>query len=167
MNSIPFGWFILIGLMLLVAGAGYSCFRKSRLLGWLFVGIVVALLAALTIWVWPFSPVGKPLLVTSTIAPDGTQMQVTQIFTGTGEPYQVAFYCRHPGQPWGWYYIDHEDVYWRSARISIEPATTLATLWRGHSRIATFDWKKDILQRLDKDRVTTGPQAWRDPDKPW
>ena len=57
-----------------------------------------------------------PSIIARTRAPDGTELCLTQKYD---DFYQVSFYYRRTGQPWGWFYYDHEDTRWWRGSIAL------------------------------------------------
>jgi hypothetical protein len=114
------------------------------------LGVIVVMCAILAFlyFVMPFTPVGKPITIDQVVLPDGTELILSQVFTGTLEPYKVSLYCRPRGGPWLWYYVDHQALYWRG-RIEINETTNTATVYHGVEPIILFDIANESVYWLE------------------
>lgn len=54
-------------------------------------------------------------------------------------PYTVSVWIHPKGKPWGWYYYDHEDSWWWSGHIQIDPDGTKARILRGKCKVGELD----------------------------
>jgi hypothetical protein len=75
------------------------------------------------------------------------------------EAFTTSFVYRRPGKPWGWYYYDHEDWYWRSGTVTLDTNASTATFSRDGKATIRFDWETETYHRLP-DRTLTGAQRW-------
>jgi len=82
-----------------------------------------------------FAPVGLGTIGRLTL-PDGTEFRVVQTYSG--EPFQVDFYVRRPGEPWGWCYMDHEDSRWSEARLVPSVENHSVRIYRGSTLRAEY-----------------------------
>ena len=132
--------------------------------------VAVALLtgAALAVWgihaVWGFIHSGAPRVVARAIAPDGTELCVVQeanvIIT---EPFTTSVVYRRPGGGWGWFYYDHQDLYWSKGRVEVDARAKRITVFRGNKRTITFDWETETYRKWVGQRVErtfTNAQTW-------
>ena len=55
------------------------------------------------------------------------------------EPYTTSFYCKIEGEPWVWFYMDHEDTRWFSGRIDYNKDTKIAEIYHGNDLVAKYD----------------------------
>jgi len=133
--------------------------RKTLLL--ITCCILVALFGLVLYLFMPFSPKRKPLLITEESAPDGIEMCLTQTYNGFLDPYDISFYYRKSrAERWRWCYINHEDFYWWSGSIVVDPNTNIAKIKRGAKEIAVFDWDAETLTFINRERrVVTAPHA--------
>ena len=112
----------------------------------------------------PFPPKGKPVLIAESSAPDGIEMCLTQthngLLEGFLEPYYISFFYRkNDTERWKWCYMDHEDTYWWSGSILVDPKASKARIVRGTKEVAVFDWEANTLT-FDSDRgVVATPEA--------
>jgi len=117
--------------------------------------IVVAVLVGLLI-----KHLNGPRIVAEAVAPDGTEMCIVQRCNWSGEPFTTSFYYRKPGGPWGWFYFDHQDWYWGTGGVDLDPNQGVARIYRNGAVVVTFDWEKEEYTLLRLNRVQTGAQTW-------
>lgn len=120
------------------------------------IGVAVVVLAFSLLWLHALSRTFKPRTVLYAKAPDGTEMCIYQVFTYTTEPYQTAFYSRKPGESWGWFYYDHQDLPWMYGRIVLDTTNKVAIIYRGSKTVARYNWEKKQFTHLLRG-TTTGP----------
>jgi hypothetical protein len=77
--------------------------------------VYLPVLAAFLFWVGPW----RSGVVVAGKSRDGRDYCVVQTFQDLAEPFRVALYVRTDGGAWRWYYLEHEDCGWRSARVEI------------------------------------------------
>lgn len=111
----------------------------------------------------------KPRILVDVVAPDGTRMCVVQHFNGMiGEPFTTSFVFKKPDEPWGWLYYDHQDSYWRHARLELDEVKGMLRVYRadtlgGQKPTIIFQWGAEtysIRGRGGFDRTTTGAYDW-------
>jgi hypothetical protein len=116
---------------------------------------VLAVLMCGVYYVWGFGWKGGPRILTRALAQDGTELCVIQTANPQfSEPFTTSVYYRKPGTTWGWFYYDHQDVYWARARTEVDPVAKRMTVYRGGKPTVTFDWKSEIYRKWDGKRVT-------------
>ena len=133
---------ILVGILLFKThwslGAGYIVVLVSPVL-WLAVVVI-----------HPFGPVDALRVVAEATAEDGTTAVLTQSRNDYwAEPYTVALWLRPPGEPWHWFYVDHQSGWWRSGRIEMDGERGEALIRSGSKRFATLDLETRTLTRED------------------
>lgn len=104
---------------------------------------------------------GRTRIVARTVAPNGVELCVTQY--GGVEGYYTSVYYRRPGSPWGWFYYDHQDLYWGTARVETDAARSLITVFRNGRPALTFDYDTETYTLLRWSRTITGAQEWKPP----
>lgn len=88
-------------------------------------------------------------------------MCILQNFTGTWtEPYRVGFYYRRPGEPWGWFYYEHEDLRWWFGSIKLTTDRKRAEIRRFVSPVAHFDPEKEAFTIVRVNRTIVQAQRW-------
>lgn len=102
--------------------------------------------------------ISHPRIITSAVAPDGTEFCVVQKCNWDFELFNTSCYYRKPGGPWGWLYFDHQDNYWDTGRAVIDETARQIVVYRGNEIAATFDWQTETYHLLWKDRVISGAQ---------
>jgi hypothetical protein len=153
-------WVLLIGTVVCVATLTIASLvalgrRRRRA----FLGLGAATGGAWWI-VMSFSP-GGDRIIARTTAPDGIEMCILQSFTGEwAEPYRVSFYYRRPGQPWGWFYYEHEDMRWWFGSINLTTDGRRAEILRFVSPVAHFDLQKEAFTIVRINRRIVQAQRW-------
>ena len=99
-----------------------------------------------------------PRVIGRAVAPDGTEMCIVQQFNWSAEFFTTSFVYRRPGQPWGWFYYDHQDGYWGSSRASLDPKTQVAVFYRRGAPAITFRWDTETYTMHRWNRTMTGAQ---------
>ncbi|MCC7300648.1 MAG: hypothetical protein IT583_06180 [Verrucomicrobia bacterium] len=125
--------------------------------------VEVLLLCGIGIFIYGFLP-GKDVIIARAIAPDGTDLCVTHKSNHTGEPYTVNFYFKRPGNPWGWFYYEHEDTRWFRGSIKLNAQGTTAFIKRGWRTVAIFDLTTDSFTIKRWNRTIQGAQNWMPTD---
>jgi hypothetical protein len=119
-------------------------------------------LVALGLFLWH---IRNPRIIARAVAPNDVELCVVQVCNWVmGEPFTTSVYYRKPSSSWGWFYYDHQDIYWESGRADIDPKHHLITIYRGKEATATFDYASETftLQRSDwPRRVYVGAQEWK------
>ncbi len=103
--------------------------------------------------------VSGPRVVARAVAPDGTEMCIVQKFNWGVELFTTSFVFRRPGGRWGWFYFDHQDLYWGSGGISLDTNTSTAVFYRGSAPAVTFLWKTETYTLHRWNRTMTGAQS--------
>ncbi len=103
-----------------------------------------------------------PRIVSRAVAPDGTEMCIVQRFNWSPELFTTRFVYRKPGNPWGEFYFDHQDDFWASSRVTLDPATQTAVFFRDGAPAVTFAWSSETYTMHRWNRTLTGPQ-WTHP----
>jgi hypothetical protein len=94
--------------------------------------------------------VGKPLEVATVHTSGGTEVSILQVFTGTGEPYEVSLFVRRSGErTWTRYYLDHEALFWR-ARLELRDRESKVVIIRGGQEVACLDLGTGLLDTRDR-----------------
>lgn len=121
------------------------------------VSICLVCCAWLIFFVWHIN--GTRIIADANL-PDGTRFIVTQKCNWSGEPFTTACYFKNQEGRWGWYYYDHEDIYWNRAPIHIDPDSRTLTISRNGNTTVTFNWETEtcILWRFKPPRLFVGPQ---------
>lgn len=137
----------LLVLVASVAGLLFWILRRRTFSARILVltGFVVVLTMAYIATYMPFAPKAQPLLVAEAISSEGFHFCVTQVRTGTAEPFNVAFFYRTPSGPWIWNYLDHEDTFWWKGSIRINEKNKRAMVYKGRSVVASFDWASNVF----------------------
>jgi len=121
--------------------AAISLLRRKRI-GW--IGLVATALSG--VWFVLSCGPGGSGVISQVVASDGTEMCLVQGYSGEWrEPYRISFYCRRPGQTWGWFYYDHKDTRWWHGSIKLGEAGTRATIRRFLRPVAYFDLHTESL----------------------
>src|SRR5262245_20120607 len=103
----------------------------------LFIGSIVALfLILIVVAIWHVASVR---VVGYAKNQGGIELCIVQ---EPGDFLQTSVFIRQPGGRWGWFYYDHEDTYWRKAKVEIDESTQQMTIFRNGELDITFDWKK-------------------------
>jgi hypothetical protein len=132
------------------------------------LAVVLLALIVLAGWaicaVWGLGCSGGPRVVARAVTPDGTELCVVQeanpVFT---EPFTTSVVYRKPGGTWGWFYYDHQDIFWRHGQTEIDPNAKRITILRGGRRTITFDWESETYTKWAgqrADRIFKGAQRW-------
>ena len=103
---------------------------------------------------------GGPRVVIHAVSPGGVEMCIIQRFSWGPDLFTTSFWYHKPGQPWGWFYYDHEDWLWTRAKASVDMEQTTAVFYRDGKPAVTFDWAAEqyTLHRIN--RTLTGAQSW-------
>ena len=125
--------------------------------------IWLLLLGGVFALIYAFLP-GKNVIIARTVAPDGTDMCVVHKSNYSMEPYTIGFYFKHPGQPWGWFYYEHEDTRWFRGSIELNAEGTTALIKRGWKTVATFDLTTDSFTIKRWNRTIQGAENWMPAD---
>ena len=175
-ESINWGGVIFLTLLILIALAiflllllmiarfvGVILKRKFRTKRLLLLGTSIFILVSGISFIYffmPFGPVGKAILITQATTHSGMEMRLTQTRNrDISEPYTISFYYKnYNDESWKWFYIDHEDFYWRSGAIKIDEDNKKATLFRGSKALACFDWEQETLTFFNSRGIIKGPQ---------
>ena len=129
---------------------------KRKIICWcLGVLLACALLVATVVFY------SRTHIVARTVAPNGVELCVTQFLTTEG--YCTSVYYRRPGSRWGWFYYDHQDLYWGTSRVDTDTARSLITVLRGGRPALTFNYSTETYTLLRWSRTITGAQEWMSP----
>jgi hypothetical protein len=130
--------------------------QKKRASRWSLTLPFAAAILAFGFFIMPFEPVGRPLSVAGGKLACG-EVQLTQTFTGSTDPYFVLFYFRPAGEKdWLEYYVDDESPYWRgSIRVTPDEDSCVVTFYS--SADLSFSCSDRRLQR--RHRQATFPRA--------
>jgi hypothetical protein len=105
-----------------------------------------------------------PRIVARAVTPDGIEMCVLQRCTWDVEFFNTCFVFHKPGQPWKWFYYDHEDDYWGTARFTLDMDGRVATVYRRGKPAITFDWQRELYTlhrfRDTRDNPLPKPPGW-------
>jgi hypothetical protein len=126
------------------------------------VSTILALVTVVlgSIFLFYFNPL-KTSTIGSLTLEDGTELRIVQSF---GEPFQIDFYMKRPGEPWGWCYIDHEDTRWSSARLIQDKANQSVKIYNGSTlRAEYFMGRKTFALYAEYQRELAAPQENRVP----
>src|SRR5207237_5316103 len=91
-------------------------------------------------------------------ATTANEMCIVQQCNWSAEPFTTSFVYRKPGSRWGWFYFDHQDLYWDHSRASIDTNLGVAVFYRGNSPAVTFVWGTEIYTMHRWSRTLTGAQ---------
>lgn len=136
---------------------------KTRWIRQVSVTFVVASIAMLGLFLWH---IRKPRIVARAVTPDGVELRVIQGCNWDPEGFYTSVYYRKPGSPWGWFYYDHQDIYWGSGRAEVNPQAKRITIYRAGRVTATFDWETERFVLLRQDcapRESIGAQGCASP----
>lgn len=133
--------------------------------------VTIALaLAAVATTVWSICAfvehIRPPRVVARAFAPDGTELRVVQTCNWSAEPFTTAVYYRRSGGAWGWFYYDHQDLYWHRGRAEVDPQSKRISVFRGRRVVVTFDWESErfrLLREGCQPREYVGAQEWTSP----
>lgn len=126
--------------------------------------LVFAGLSVAGLFFYYYGPGGSGTIGNYT-ASDGTRIKVIQTYNQSpGEPYTIDFYVKHPGEPWGWCYIDHQDTRWTHARLEPGPDGRSILIFRGSTlRAEYFIGRKTLALHGKIERELPAPQEFRNP----
>jgi hypothetical protein len=128
---------------------------------YVILSLGLAGLAAIALWA---AQALSPRIVARVVTPDGVEACVLQKFNWSGEPFTTGFVFRKPGGPWKWFYYDHQDWYWGTARVVLDASSNMLVVYRGKDRAITFDWDKELytLHRRNEQREnpSSQPTGW-------
>ncbi|HIJ65448.1 MAG TPA: hypothetical protein HPP77_05795 [Candidatus Hydrogenedentes bacterium] len=127
------------------------------------ISVVAGLGACLLLFPWHIS---SPRVIARAVAPNGIELCVVQECNWSTEPFTTSVLYRKPGGAWGWFYYDHEDLYWRKGHTEIDPQQKRITVFRGGKATASFEWETETLVRYWPDvppRKIRGAQKWMPP----
>lgn len=115
-----------------------------------------------------FGPGGSGVLASLRL-PDGSKYMVTQQYTWSPEPYEVWFYMRSAGQPWGWCYIDHEARRWASVKMSYDSAMDTISITEQGTPRAKLNRKRNLfwIDNGSIRREIPAPETYREPEFPF
>jgi hypothetical protein len=111
------------------------------------------------------APLGDKLIARTTTQ-DGTELVLHQRCNYSPEPYHTHFYFRNPAGSWHSFQIDFEDTRWLSGRIDCSTDTGIATVYRGKTEVAQFDWSNSTF-RTGHYVETNGYVYPEDTKEPW
>ncbi len=103
--------------------------------------------------------IAHPRIVARAVTPDGTELCIVQECNWDPEMFATSFVYHKPGSRWRWFYYDHQDGYWGSARVKLDTNANVAVFYRGGSPAVTFRWDSEIytLHRLSR-TLTNAPE---------
>lgn len=96
---------------------------------------------------------------------DGSLFKVVQKYTyNATEPYEIGFYMKLDGKPWGWCYIDHEALRWRQAQLIHDETQQSIKVYKGDQLRGEYFMEKETFALYKKHtRELDAPQSLRDP----
>lgn len=137
--------------------------RRAFGLRWLWILVLFVILLGI-LWAFLYGPFGRPRIVARAVTPDGTELCVVQESNhDICEPFYTSVVYRKPGGRWGWFYYDHQDIYWRRGEVLINPDAKRISVYRNGTLVVTFDWQTEIFRKYaDKCivRMFTNAQVW-------
>jgi hypothetical protein len=132
-------------------------------LGWtIFTMALVLLIVPL---VYFFGPGGTGT-IGSLVLGDKTEIRIVQTYNDCAtEPYTVSFYVRRPGENWAWWYLDHQDLRWPSARLVVDKKTRTVQIYRGSTLRGEYeiDDRKFALWRNGSKSKSSTYQTLKNP----
>ncbi len=139
---IPILLVLLILILLVAALLWFLAHRRRWILFSLLLLICIGGPAYIVLFmIHPFGERDRLRIIASAKASDGTEIKLTQARNqGWAEPYTVSLWVRPAGRNWRWYYVDHQDSWWRTGKISINTEQTKAKIIKGG---------KDLIAELD------------------
>ena len=126
--------------------------------------LILAAIAIALFGSYSFYKVITPRTVARAVAPDGTEMCIVQWFNWSSELFTTRFMYRQPGGTWGEFYFDHQDDFWASSRVTVDPATQTAVFDRDGKPAITFVWPSATYTMHRRNGTTTGSQWTRPAD---
>jgi hypothetical protein len=111
-----------------------------------------------------------PRIIGRAVAPNGIEFIVFQRYdphVEPFEPFRTTCYYRRPGGPWGWFYFDHEDSYWRRAEMVIDTHAKQIKVFRRHSLVVTFGWENEEYNGFKNGKFigrSLGAEGWKPPE---
>lgn len=102
--------------------------------------------------------IAHPRVVARVVAPDGTELCIVQECNWSPELFTSSFVYHKPGSEWRWFYYDHEDDYWGSARVMLDTNAHVASFYRGKVPAVTFDWDSEVYTLHRWSRILTNAQ---------
>jgi hypothetical protein len=107
-------------------------------------------------------------IVARAVAPDGTEFCIVQ----EGAWYEfsdTSCYSRKKSRPWRWYYYNHEDWFWPTAKVKIDNKGKRIIVYRNGKVDVTFNWETERLQTFRDNIPHEGannlmPVGWDFPD---
>ncbi|HVF84865.1 MAG TPA: hypothetical protein VM821_02700 [Abditibacteriaceae bacterium] len=114
--------------------------------------LAILLLGAGFYFVMPFSKKGQAMVIDSATSADGSSFILNQKYEG-GFEYNVSFYVKSRSKTWREYYIDHDSSYWHSGRVVVDDSKGKASIWRGKTLIAVYNWKNEVFYDVSKPRI--------------
>ena len=106
--------------------------------------------------------IAHPRIVARALAPDGTELCIVQECNWSPEMFTTSFVYHKPGVEWRRFYYDHQDVYWGSARASLDTNAHVVVFYRGSSPAVTFAWDAEVYTMHRWNRTLTNAQ-WQMP----
>lgn len=103
--------------------------------------------------------IAHPRVIARAVTPDGIELCMVQECNWNLEPFTTSFVYRKPGSQWRWFYYDHQDMYWGSARVTLDTNTDTAIFYRGSSPAVTFHWDLEIYTLHRWNRTLTNAQG--------
>jgi hypothetical protein len=107
-----------------------------------------------------FRHLNSARIVAEAMAPNGVEFIVVQKCNWGWEMFTTSCYYRKPGGPWGWFYYDHEDSYWGSAKVETDTGNQEIRVYRGGKLAASFNWKTETFTLVRSPRTLVGAQYW-------
>lgn len=114
--------------------------------------------------------IAHPRVVGRAVTPDGVEACIVQECNWGPELFTTSFVYHKPGLEWRRFYYDHQDIYWGTARATLDTNAHVAVFYRGRSPAVTFHWDSEIYRMHRWNRTLTNaqwqmPASWN-PDLP-
>jgi hypothetical protein len=162
---IVIGFFSMLGFLLFRA---YREFKNGRTkMGVIYSAPVAFLLIVFIVGVGTILflvlPGGDKIIARAT-SEEGVEMCIAQKYRS--DPYNVTFFRKRPGEEWGSFYYDHEDLRWLRGRIEINEDSSEALIYKGRRIVAKYDITNDSFKRIKKGRfidshfLEVKPKGW-------
>jgi hypothetical protein len=160
---IVIAFFSMLGFLLFRAYREFKEGRKTT--GLLYsapvaFSLIVFIVGACTIY-FLFLPGGDKIIARVT-SENGVEMCITQKY---GDFYEIRFFRKRPGEEWGAFYYDHQDLRWLRGRIEINEKSSEALIYKGGTVVAKYDIRNDSFERMQNGsyavkKIYEMPKGW-------
>ena len=122
-------------------------------------GLVLVAIAILSV-----VGIASPRIIGRAVAPEGVELCVLQRFNWFDDPFfTTSFVFQKPGQPWKWFYYNHEDDYWGRARMALDTNLHQLVVYGKGSPTIRFEWEPELYSARGggmRDNPSAKPASW-------